>query len=113
MSRKTGKGKGAEKNDGSKKGWPTHHGAGDDCGCCDVDIHITDPGEVNIYNCSAPGTGGSQCDGDGDGGGDGGGRCPWPEGTCIPVAAGAKHKLSREQKLSRLAEGTPVPSAIA
>jgi hypothetical protein len=29
------------------------------------------------------------------------------------VAAGAIHKLSREQKLSRLAEGTLVPSAIA
>jgi hypothetical protein len=89
-----------------------HHDHDDGCGCgCDIDIQITDPGEVNIYNCSSPPSGG-KTQGDGGGGSDGG-RCPWPEGTCIPVAAGAKHKLSREQKLNRLAEGTPVPSALA
>lgn len=36
-----------------------------------------------------------------------------PSGTCIPVAAGAKHKLSRDQKLARLASGVPVPSSMA
>jgi hypothetical protein len=98
----------ADKKRGNEveKGRRPPHGRGhDDCACCDVDIHITSPGEVNIYNCAAP-SGATRPPRDG-------GRCPWPEGTCIPVAAGAKHKLSREQKLSRLAEGTPVPSAIA
>src|SRR5215831_14160893 len=73
--------------------------------CCDIDIHIESPSAVNIYNCDAP-SGGSRppCDCP---------PCPPPRGTCIPVVAGAKHKLSREQKLSRLAEGMPVPSSIA
>ena len=98
------------KHQGGKHHGKHQGGKHDDCGCCDVDIHITSPGEVNIYNCAAP-SGGDGEPGDGNGGK--GGRCPWPEGTCIPVVAGAKHKLSREQKFSRLAEGTPIPSAIA
>lgn len=118
-------GKGSDASKGSGKGTkgdrPPHrdkhrHHHDDGCGCgCNIDIQITDPGEVNIYNCTSPpgdGTKGDGGKGDGDDEGDGG-RCPWPEGTCIPVAAGAKHKLSREQKLARLAEGTPVPSAVA
>ncbi len=113
MSRETGKGKGADQGKGATKGNGAakgRRGGRDDCGCCDIDIQITDPGEVNIYNCTSPPGKGKPSDG---GEGDGGGGCPWPVGTCIPVAAGAKHKLSREQKLSRAAEGTPVPSAVA
>ena len=71
--------------------------------CCDVDIHIDSRGDVNIYNCAGPSTGG-QCDCP---------TCPPPRGTCIPVAAGAKHKLSAEQKLQTLADGQAVPSSIA
>lgn len=80
------------------------HGAGGKC-CCDIDIRVETRGDVNIYNCVPQGGTGqppSDCP-----------PCPPPVGTCIPVVAGAKHKLSREQKLSRLAEGIPVPSSIA
>ncbi len=72
--------------------------------CCDIDIRIDCRGDVNIYNCATP-SGTSQppdCP-----------PCPPTYGTCIPVVAGAKHKLSRDQKLNRLAEGVPVPSALA
>src|SRR5690349_4713987 len=72
------------------------------CSSCDIDIHIEAQGDVNIYNCPTP-SGSSQppdCP-----------PCPPVYGTCIPVVAGAKHKLSRDQKLNRLAEGVPVPSA--
>jgi hypothetical protein len=71
--------------------------------CCDIDIHIDARGDVNIFNCSTPGGRGQSTE------------CPpfTPSGTCIPVAAGAKHKLSRDQKLARLAQGVPVPSSLA
>jgi len=36
-----------------------------------------------------------------------------PVGTCLPVVAGAKHKLSRDYKLTKLADRTRVPSALA
>jgi hypothetical protein len=73
-----------------------------DC-CCDVDIHIDSRGDVNIYNCApSSAVGPSDCP-----------PCPPPRGTCIPVAAGAKHKLSREQKLGSLVDGMAVPSSIA
>jgi hypothetical protein len=73
-----------------------------DC-CCDVDIHIDSRGDVNIYNCAPSSAAGpSDCP-----------PCTPPRGTCIPVAAGAKHKLSREQKLGSLADGMAVPSSIA
>ena len=71
---------------------------------CDIDIHIDNHGELNIYNCSTTGRTWPSTD------------CPppcVPSGTCIPVAAGAKHKLSRDQKLARLANGVPVPSSLA
>src|SRR5262245_57152643 len=65
--------------------------------CCDIDIHIDNHGEVNIYNCSAPsGTGTtppSTCP-----------PCFPPVGACLPVVPGAKHKLSREYKLAKLAD---------
>ena len=73
-------------------------------GCCDIDIQIDCRGDVNIYNCSTPGGAGETppCP-----------PCFPPAGACIPVAAGAKHKLSREQKLNKLAEGVRVPSSLA
>ena len=85
--------------DRAERGGGSHHAG---C-CCDVDIHIDSRGDVNIYNCAAPSTGGP-CDCP---------TCPPSRGTCIPVAAGAKHKLSAEQKLQTLADGQPVPSSIA
>jgi hypothetical protein len=39
--------------------------------------------------------------------------CFPPAGACIPVAAGAKHKLSREYKLAKLAANVRVPSSLA
>jgi hypothetical protein len=77
-------------------------------GCCAVDIRIEKSGDVHIYNCSGPGGGGP-------------GQPPSepcepgqvPTGSCIPVVAGAKHKLSREYKLKKQAETVRVPSAIA
>ena len=77
--------------DRAPRGGGSHHAG---C-CCDVDIHID--------NCAAPSMGGP-CDCP---------TCPPAHGTCIPVAAGAKHKLSAEQKLQTLAEGQAVPSSIA
>jgi hypothetical protein len=80
---------------------------GDNCnGGCDIDIRIDCRGDVNIYNC-APSSGTSQppqptCP-----------PCSSPSGTCIPVVAGAKHKLSREQKLNKLTERVLVPSSFA
>lgn len=86
----------------SKRSARHDHDADSEC-CCNVDIHIDSRGDVNIYNC-APSSGKppQECP-----------PCNPPYGTCIPVVAGAKHKLSREQKLNRLAEGVPVPSALA
>jgi hypothetical protein len=83
-----------------RSAWHDHDA---DCECCNVDIHIDSRGDVNIYNC-APSSGKPppECP-----------PCNPPYGTCIPVVAGAKHKLSREQKLNRLAEGVPVPSSLA
>src|SRR5262245_36452932 len=40
-------------------------------------------------------------------------RCFPPIGACFPTVPGAKHKLSREYKLTQLAEGIPVPSSLA
>src|SRR5438067_2113221 len=75
-------------------------------GSCDIDIRIDCRGDVNIYNCSTP-SGTSQpppstCQ-----------PCYPPYGTCIPVVAGAKHKLSRDYKLAKLAERVRVPSSLA
>jgi hypothetical protein len=71
---------------------------------CDIDIHIEAQGDVNIYNCATPIANCQPLSRP---------PCPPVYGTCIPVVAGAKHKLSRDQKLGRLAEAVPVPSAIA
>ena len=82
-----------------------------DCGdrtssCCDVGIRVDCDGDVNIYNCCAPSETGKTplrpCT-----------PCFPPYGACLPVVPGAKHKLSRDQKLKRLVEGVSVPSALA
>src|SRR5712692_4515010 len=96
----TGKG---STSDSSKDSTAREHRA--NCSGCDIDIHIDSRGDVNIYNCSTP-SGTSQppptCP-----------PCFPPSGACIPVAAGAKHKLSREYKLATLADRVRVPSSLA
>lgn len=75
-------------------------------GCCDIDIHIDCRGDVNIYNCSTPSATGTTppptCP-----------PCLPPYGACLPVVPGAKHKLSREYKLTKLADRVRVPSSLA
>ena len=39
--------------------------------------------------------------------------CFPPDGACLPVVPGAKHKLSRDYKLAKLADGVRVPSSLA
>jgi hypothetical protein len=87
-----------------KKRLVDHHHAG--CGC-EIDLHIDNRGDVNIYNC-APSSAVSDAVSEGECR-----ACPPPQGTCIPAVAGAKHKLSTKQKLESLAEGVAVPSSIA
>ena len=72
---------------------------------CNINIHIKSTGTINIYNCSAP------CEPKGGGPKD----CEpaKPAGSCLAVPAGRKHKLSREQRLNKWSQGTPVPSALA
>lgn len=102
MSRQSMYSKGTGGAETDKRSTRRDHDA-DGEGCCTVDIRIDSRGDVNIYNCATPGSQPSpDCP-----------RCDPPYGTCIPAVAGAKHKLSREQKLNRLAEGVPVPSSLA
>ena len=63
-------------------------------------IHIEKCGDVYIQTCPPPS---EDC------------PCkPGPQtGACIPVVAGAKHKLGRKAKISQLAEDVRVPSAMA
>lgn len=76
--------------------------------CCDIQIHIDNRGDVNIYNCAAPGSGGDpypppndDCD------------CPPPSaGACVPVSLGAKPKQSRRRKLDKLLANVRVPSTL-
>ena len=97
----TGKG---SASDSSKDSTARERGA--NCsGDCDIDIRIDCRGDVNIYNCSTP---------------SGTGTTPPPTGppcfplygACLPVP-GAKHKLSRDYKLTQLAERVRVPSSLA
>jgi hypothetical protein len=79
-----------------------------DGGCCDIDIKIDCQGDVNIYNCSTSGKS--------DGGAGGPSTCPPcfpPVGACVPAVPGAKHKLSRDYKLTKLANSLLVPSSLA
>lgn len=66
---------------------------------CNGGIHIERCGDVHIHTCGpAPRH-----------------PCPpeAPRGTCIPVVAGAKHKLNRTIKVTELANKVRVPSAMA
>lgn len=81
-----------------------HHGA-QGCGCT-FNIAITASGDVHVHNRCADGHP-SDLE-------------PAPEepavppaGTCLPVIAGAKHKLSRTQKLDMRLENDRIPSALA
>jgi hypothetical protein len=80
--------------------------------CCGFDIHIEAQGDVNINNnCSSTvGSNGKPDCGCSDSSTK---TCPSSIGTCLPVVAGAKHKLSRDQKLAIRAANNPIPSAIA
>lgn len=89
----------------SKNTESTTNSPAEDAGCR-IDIRIESQGGVNIYNCSTPSrtdtTPPPTCP-----------PCFPPSGACIPVAAGAKHKVSREDKLTKLAERVRVPSSLA
>ena len=78
---------------------------------CRIDIKIESQGDVNIYNCTAPAPSSEPCPPSKDDH-----VCPPcfpPIGACLPVVPGAKHKVSREYKLTKLAERVRVPSSIA
>jgi len=75
---------------------------------CQIDIRIDAKGDVNIYNCAAPGTGKQPCPPSDDH------VCPpVSEGACVPVSLGSKPKQSRRRKLDKLLANTQVPSALA
>ncbi len=84
---------------------PTRVPGGGCCDGCDVDISIECRGDVNIYNCATPGRPDPSCPACQP--------CFPPTGACLPVVPGAKHKLSRDYKLAKLAERVRVPSALA
>jgi hypothetical protein len=75
-------------------------------GCCNIDIRIDAHGDVNIYNCSISAgtvtTSPPSCESGFS-----------SVGTCLPAVPGAKHKLSREQRLNKLADGVRAPSSLA
>lgn len=73
---------------------------------CQFEIHIHNPGTVNIYNCCEPGAPGSprpteECY-----------PAPGALGACVPLALGAKPKQSRRRKLEKLLLHNRVPSAL-
>jgi len=73
---------------------------------CEITLNINCRGDVNIYNCSAPSGEVDDCDSAES-------PCNIANGECIPVVAGAKHKLSRTQRLDRSAAHARIPSALA
>jgi hypothetical protein len=76
--------------------------------CCDIDIHIDNRGDVNIYNCAAPGSSPDPCPPPKD-------ECDCPptaEGACVPVSLGSKPKQSRRRKLNKLLANVRVPSTL-
>ncbi len=74
---------------------------------CEITLNIDCKGDVNIYNCSTPPHGKDEpCD-------DKGSCCDIANGGCIPVVAGAKHKLSREQRLQLIASRAHTSSSLA
>ncbi len=81
--------------------------AGDKSSCCDIDINIQSKGDVNIYNCAAPGSG------DQSGSSGSPDECPpcqTATGACVPLALGAKPKQSRQRKLQHLLTRRPANS---
>ena len=63
---------------------------------CEITININCKGDVHIYNCSSPPGKDDGCEGSLP-------PCQALDGSCIPAVAGAKHKLSRNQRLARIA----------
>ena len=76
--------------------------------CCDIQLHIEKSGDVHIHNCCCEQQPKKKCDDTKPPT-----PCEDPVGTCIPVAAGAKHKLGRDYKMNQFAGSMRVPSAIA
>jgi hypothetical protein len=81
-----------ESNKSQQPRRPKSHG-------CGISFNIHCKGDVNIYNCPKDCGSQSPCDAD--------------IGGCIPVVAGAKHKLSRAQRLHGIATKGGVPSGLA
>jgi len=82
----------------------------EDCGCR-IDISIASQGDVNIYNCSSPKSGGEPCPPPPQ---DDDHVCPpTATGACVPASLGAKPKQSRQRKLEKLLANTRVPSSLA
>ena len=73
---------------------------------CEITINIRCKGDVNVYNCSPPPGKDDGCDSSPP-------PCHASDGSCIPAVAGAKHKLSRSQRLARIASRGGVPSSMA
>lgn len=75
---------------------------------CRIDIHIESQGDVNIYNCTPPGSSSEPCPPPKDDH-----DCPpVAPGACVPVSLGSKPKQSRRSKLDKLLANTRVPSAL-
>lgn len=83
--------------------------ASDDSAGCAISIKIDGRGDVNIYNCSAPGSSSPPCPPPND---DDHTCPPVATGACVPASLGSKPKQSRQRKLDQLLAGTPVPSAL-
>jgi hypothetical protein len=79
--------------------------------CCDIDIHIHNQGDVNIYNCSTLPRPPQPCPPSRPDGGVS--TPPCGPGACVPLALGSKPKQSQQQKLARLLASTKVPSTLA
>ena len=81
-----------------------------DCDDCSFTFNISTSGDIHIHNyCNVPANPPPPCD---HGGNDACLVCP-PQGSCLPPVAGAKHKLSRAQKLTIRAARSKVPSVLA
>lgn len=73
---------------------------------CNIDFNINSQGDMNIFNCSAPCDAARASPPPSE-------NCFPPVGACFPAVPGAKHKLSRDYKLTQLSKRVRVPSALA
>ncbi|MBT2134507.1 hypothetical protein KK137_09195 [Croceibacterium sp. LX-88] len=89
---------------------PREGSAKDHCDGCTFTFDIRTAGDIHIHNYCAPPDRAPTPNGPGDG--EDCLACA-PQGTCLPPVAGAKHKLSRAQKLTIRAARSKVPSLLA